>query len=204
MDSALELFASRGYDDVRVEDVARAAGVSRATFYNHFAERDEVLGALFRRLLATDGTGDEPAADRPVLQQVEDVATTAASRMLDQPQLARFVYSLPFRHEALLKPEDEGTPGVFRTIHRLLERASLEGELRTDVPVDLMCIHVHNALEAGMRAWAEGLTDDPVERVRALVQLSLYGVAAESTAVPARFAVRGSAAAGREGSRRLG
>ena len=188
MDSALELFTAHGYDSVRVEDVAREAGVSRATFYNHFAEREQVLGALFQRLLASE-VPDHTRTNVPPLEQIEHVAIEAARGMLDQPQLARFLYSLPMRQEALLKPEDEATPAVFRTIHHLLETAQARGELRTDVPVDLMCVHVHNALEAAMRAWAEGLTDDPVERVRVLVRLSLYGVVAEPAAGPDRLAV---------------
>jgi len=189
MDSALELFTAHGYDPVRVEDVAREAGVSRATFYNHFSEREEVLGALFQRLLAAE-VPDHTRTNVPPLEQIEHVAIEAARGMLDQPQLARFLYSLPMRQEALLRPEDEATPAVFRTIHQLLETALGRGELRTDVPVDLMCVHVHNALEAAMRAWAAGLTDDPVERVRALVRLSLYGVVAEPAEGPSRLAVR--------------
>lgn len=185
MDSAQEQFAAHGYDAVRVEDIAREAGVSRATFYNHFSEREEVLGALFHRLLTaevdpetSDHTDRAPLEPLEPLEQIEQVATNAAGHMLDQPELARFLYSLPVRHEALLNPEDDATPGVFRTIHRLLESADARGELRRDAPIDLICIHIHNALEAGMRAWAEGRTDDPVERVRALVRLALYGVVA--------------------------
>lgn len=187
MNSALELFAERGYDAVRVEDVARAAGVSRATFYNHFSERDEVLGALFERLLAVNvlainGKELDPASDEvPPLEQIEQVATGAARRMLSRQRLARLLYSLPMRHESLLKPDAPSTPAVFRTIHHLLEAAAERGELRTDVPLDLMCIHVHNALEAGMRGWAEGRTDDAVGRVKTLVELAVYGVAAQQT-----------------------
>lgn len=184
MNSALELFADRGYDAVRVEDVARAAGVSRATFYNHFSERDEVLGALFERLLAvnllaTDGEGPDTSGDEvPPLEKIGQVATGAARRMLRRQRLARLLYSLPIRHESLLKPDAPTTPAVFRTIHRLLEAAAARGELRTDVPLDLMCIHVHNALEAGMRGWAEGRTDDAVGRVKTLVELAVHGVVA--------------------------
>lgn len=178
MDSALRLFAERGYDAVRVQDVARTAGVSRATFYNHFTEREEILGALFERLLSTDGQArDRPSDGVPPLELIPEVAADAVRRMLIQPDLARFLYSLPVRHEALLKPEDAHTPAVFRRIHRLLEAAAARGELRDDVPIDLMCAHVHNALETAMRAWAEGRVKDPAARVRTLVKLALYGVA---------------------------
>jgi AcrR family transcriptional regulator len=178
MDSALDLFAERGYESVRVEDVARAAGISRATFYNHFSEREEILGGLIERLLAVDGPTPLPDPDAPPLEQIEDVAAAAAGTMLKQPELARFIYGLPVRHEALLKPQSAATPAVFRTIHHLLEEAESRGELRPDMPVDLMCVHVHNALEAGMRAWAEGTAPDAAERVRSLVRLALYGVVA--------------------------
>ena len=180
LDSALALFADRGYDRVRVEDIAKAAGVSRATFYNHFEDREEILAALIERLLSVEDEAPEPggADASPPLDRIMQVATGAASRMLRQPELARVIYGLPVRHESLLKPHSAETPAVFRTIHALLEEAASRGELRPDASINLMCVHVHNALEAGMRAWAEGTTDDPVGRVRALVELALHGVVA--------------------------
>lgn len=181
LDGALAVFAERGYDAARIEDIARAAGVSRATFYNHFSEREEVLASLFERLLAATGE-QAPLAEmpsgRPALDEIVQVAGEAVRRMITRPDLARLLYSLPVRQEAMLKPDRPATPTVFRTIHHLLEAASARGELRSDVPLDLMCVHVHNALESAMRAWADGETDDPVARVRTLVELALYGVAA--------------------------
>ncbi len=175
IDSALRLFAEQGYETVRVEDIARAAGVSRATVYNHFAERDEILAALFERLLGGDGSEPTPDGGDP-LAQIRAVAADAAKRMLTDEPLARLVYTLPVRHESLLKPDQPTTPAAFRTIHRLLEQAAARGQIRDDVPVDLLCVHVHSALETGMRAWAEGRTDDPVGRVNTLVDLALTGI----------------------------
>jgi len=173
--SALELFAERGYGAVRVEDVARAAGVSRATFYNHFSEREEILATLFERLLGSDGDAAEPESDAP-LDGVRAVVRDAIGRMLEQEELARFVYSLPVRHESLLKGDVPATPAAFRAIHRLLARAAQRGEIRDDVPLDLLCVHVHGALESAMRAWAEGRTDDPAARADLLVDLALEGI----------------------------
>ena len=43
---AFELFAERGYDQVSVEMIAEAAGISRATFFNHFPTKDLILREL--------------------------------------------------------------------------------------------------------------------------------------------------------------
>jgi AcrR family transcriptional regulator len=51
MDSALAVFGRRGFPDTRVEDICRAAGSARATFYRHFSGKDEVFDALLSRLI---------------------------------------------------------------------------------------------------------------------------------------------------------
>lgn len=176
--SAIELFAQRGYGAVRVEDVAKAAGVSRTTFYNHFSEREEILATLFERLLGSDPAAIEPTDDgSPALERVRATVQHAIRRMLEQEQLARFVYSLPVRHESLLRPDEPSTPALFRTIHHLVEDAVSRGEAREDVPVDLLCAQVHNALEGAMRAWAQGTVVDPLPRANQLLDLALHGIA---------------------------
>ena len=176
VDTALRLFTERGYVGVRVEDIAREAGMSRATFYKYFAEREEILAELFARLLGgeldVDLEGPTTTEDR-----VKTVVTAAVRQMIEQPELARFVYSLPVRHSALLRPQDAATPAVFGRIHALLEAGIAQGEVRSDQPVDLLCAHVHNALEAGMRDWAEGRVDEPMPRVAQLLDLAFHGVA---------------------------
>jgi AcrR family transcriptional regulator len=49
LDAALDLVASGDVDGVSVESVADRAGVSRALVYKHFANRTEILTALYER-----------------------------------------------------------------------------------------------------------------------------------------------------------
>lgn len=49
-DTALRLYASRGYDRVAVDDICREAGVSKGAFYVYFASKDQVLVEEFLAL----------------------------------------------------------------------------------------------------------------------------------------------------------
>lgn len=49
--AALTVFSNRGYQDATVQDISRAAGASRATFYLHFNSKAEVIAAAWKDLL---------------------------------------------------------------------------------------------------------------------------------------------------------
>src|ERR1700744_4046629 len=46
MEAGQQEFAANGYLDTRVEDIARLAGASRATFYLHFKSKSDLMIAL--------------------------------------------------------------------------------------------------------------------------------------------------------------
>lgn len=47
-----ELMSERGYAEVRIGELAKRAGVSRATFYEHFADKQECLLAAYEHFAA--------------------------------------------------------------------------------------------------------------------------------------------------------
>jgi TetR/AcrR family acrAB operon transcriptional repressor len=46
LDAALTVFSQKGYTATRLEDVARAAGVTRGAIYHHFGSKAELYSAL--------------------------------------------------------------------------------------------------------------------------------------------------------------
>ena len=61
--AALELFAENGYDETTVAQIADRAGLNRATFFRHFADKREVLFGGEDRIagLFADGIRSAPA-----------------------------------------------------------------------------------------------------------------------------------------------
>lgn len=65
--TAVSLFLRRGFEDVTVEDVARAAQVSPATFYRYFATKEEVVvsyGGEYVEALRRTATAVGPGVPR--------------------------------------------------------------------------------------------------------------------------------------------
>lgn len=71
---AARLFAARGYEETSVEDIARAAGVTKRVLYDHFPSKRELHIALLRghteRLLVS--VGERFTAARTPLEQLAD------------------------------------------------------------------------------------------------------------------------------------
>jgi AcrR family transcriptional regulator len=51
-EAAAAVFARVGYADATAESIAREAGMSKATFYEHFGNKEECILALFDRAMA--------------------------------------------------------------------------------------------------------------------------------------------------------
>lgn len=46
MDAAVGVFARQGIEAASVNEIAQAAGVANGTFYNHFKDKDEIVGVV--------------------------------------------------------------------------------------------------------------------------------------------------------------
>jgi mycofactocin system transcriptional regulator len=87
---ALELFASRGFDDVSVDDVARAAGIARRTLFRYYPSKNAIpwgdfgahLDHMRELLLAVPADAPTTVALRSVLLAFNsfDEAETARHR----------------------------------------------------------------------------------------------------------------------------
>jgi len=89
----IELLKQRGYEAVGVSDIVREADVGRATFYEHYTSKDDLLRSQLRHVssLLRAGPRDAAALDAtPLLAHVRDVpllyrlvaGRTAAARTL--------------------------------------------------------------------------------------------------------------------------
>jgi AcrR family transcriptional regulator len=173
--AAEQLFLSRGFEDTTVEQIARAAGVSRRTFFRYFESKEDVLAEHAERI-------------------GERLYTALAARPLAEPPLVAI-------RNALVPALEEGTRDaeVIRCIIRLLRESNglrrvllarrnrLEervaalmtrrlGAKPPDNAPMLLAFLTRALLDTAFNAWYDhetpdvaGLVDELIERLRALV-----------------------------------
>jgi AcrR family transcriptional regulator len=89
--AAMKLAVQRGLENVRVEDIADGANVSRRTFNNYFASKEEAIASLSagRFARAAQSLRDRPASE-PIADSLAEVfaAQHQAADRLDPERLA--------------------------------------------------------------------------------------------------------------------
>src|ERR1700684_2899388 len=98
-DAAMEIFRRDGFEVARVDDVAKAAGVSHGTFYFHFATKDEVLIQCLRASEMRVAASIDAVSEGASLLDVLDAASTAiAEEWTGDPKLFPDVATVALRY----------------------------------------------------------------------------------------------------------
>ncbi len=69
LQTAVTLFSQRGFKGTTTKEIAKAAGVSEAIIFRHFATKDELYGAILHSKSCPDGLHRFPWESNEVLQE---------------------------------------------------------------------------------------------------------------------------------------
>lgn len=188
MEGARRVFLRDGYDGASVDDIAREAGVSKATLYAYFPDKN----LLFRQICATECRRQTELAEAELdfSAPIEDILMFVAER------ITGFLLS-DFGRNALRLATSEGGrfpdlarefwangPGLTQQklahhMRRMTEGGLLQvedPELAAEQFAQLCRAHIHDRLLFGME---ESITDDGVRKsIRGAVEMFMarYGV----------------------------
>ncbi|SHH41416.1 transcriptional regulator, TetR family [Jatrophihabitans endophyticus] len=167
--AAVDLFTEQGYDDTTVAQIAERAGVTKSTFFRHFADKREVLVAGQGTLstLLAEGIADAPATAGP-LDAVAGGLERASSAMgpLNRdlgPRLkAAVAASTELQERDALK--SVGLAAAMTTA--LLARGVPDPTAQLAAELGVL------AFKRGYAAWSEGERDDTLLAQHALAALA--------------------------------
>ena len=136
LDAALDLFVERGFAATRLDDVAKAAGVSKGTLYLYFSSKEELFKAVVRESVVphlgeAEGmldqfTGDSAQLLRELIttwwDKIGNTKLSGLTKLMiaeagNFPDLARF-----YQEEVIDRGE--------KLVSKMLERGIERGEIR--------------------------------------------------------------------------
>jgi len=117
LDVANALLAERGYEEVTVDHIAKAAGVARGLVHHYFGGRKEVYLALLERLAAGREGDLRPPLGRSARARVSD----SVSRWLDWTEANQTIYL-----GTIAPGEDIADPDVRLVVADLVRRAVVQ------------------------------------------------------------------------------
>ena len=149
LDAAMRCFGDRGYHVATMDDLARAAGLSKGSLYWHFRSKEDLLLALFeafsQEVLAS--FAELEAGEEPVLDGLERVGGATLDRLGAALPMTRAWLEF-FAHPEARQRMARDYGQVRESLGRVLARGVARGELR---PVDA------EGVAAGFVAAVEGL-----------------------------------------------
>jgi len=139
IEGAAELFKTYGIRSVTMDSLASQFGMSKRTIYEIFADKDELLMAVLKRV-----NQDQKELIKKVLAESEN-SIVAIFRILEvnrdnfQSMSPAFLADLKkYHHDVLMKNADKSEMPDYRNHQEIIEKGVEEGLFRTDINADLV------------------------------------------------------------------
>ena len=130
VDAAAKLFAERGVDATTMDDIARAAGMSRTSVFNYFGYKEMLLceiGARYVQEVSGPVIGD---LDRPPEQLFREVAGLLAAVATREPVLIAAVARETTHPDPVRRRRAQETMRYPVVVNQMLEKFAASGALR--------------------------------------------------------------------------
>lgn len=162
LDMAEQEFHRRGVSRTSLQDIARAAGLTRGAIYWHFQDKADLFDAMMKRvtlpLEQEIKRSDEPGLDDPV-DHIRRSFTAALRKTVEDAQ-ARRVFEIAVHKveyvdelEAVRERRLTGLRERLAHVERGLRLAARAGDLGGGVPAPVAALGLHSLIDGLIQNW---------------------------------------------------
>ncbi|AWB86218.1 TetR/AcrR family transcriptional regulator [Mycetocola zhujimingii] len=181
--AAVELFAANGYANTSVQQVVDKAGVTKGAMYHYFQSKDDLLFAIYERILTEQKANLDAIVERggPVADVLRaaciDVIETSIDFLPEGTVFFRSMHMLsqPRQHEVTRRRRAYND--VFST---LIETGQNEGIYRTDIPRPVLIAHFFSDVHYLSHWYSPEGPEDKTLLAQQLTDLYLVSIAANN------------------------
>ncbi|AXN50451.1 transcriptional regulator BetI (plasmid) [Mycobacterium marinum E11] len=129
--AAAALFAERGLNDTKIEDVAAATGIAKATLYYYFAGKEDILTFLLEDVLhqLTDEVSTIVGAEGTGIDRLHGVITAQLQMMAQRPAVCRALIGELGRAARIPVIADMISAAYLEPVEALLRAGAADGSL---------------------------------------------------------------------------
>lgn len=154
--AALGLFAERGFQNVKVEDITEAADVGKGTFFNYFPTKDHVLGVMAEIQLGRVHEAVHAAAEGT--ESMRDLLRKLALRLAEEPgrspELARAVVSAFLASEVVRGLLDAQMEKGRALVAKCVAQGQKRGEIDPSLKKGEVALHFQQAMMGTILLWS--------------------------------------------------
>jgi AcrR family transcriptional regulator len=184
--AALELWRERGYaagtDDPTAEEIAERAGISKATFYLHFARKDDILleTAWVTTKVFYEDALQALLGGGPVADVLDDVTVRLARRIQNVPRLVlqRMLRAQVTAGGPRPRRDDPEHFGFDRGFALIFLQAQQSGDLPQTLPAAALGAMFEAMVYESLRQWAYDEGADLLAMLRTRFAVLLAGARA--------------------------
>jgi AcrR family transcriptional regulator len=170
------LFAERGYEDTTVDEIARAAGISRRSFFRYFSSKEDVVvgtsDALAEDVLAAFAC--RPAAEPPLVAIERALRPAIETRLADAAE-SRAIISLLRESRTLRRALLERHARLEERLALLIAKRT-GADVRRDPTPALLAFLARALMDTAFNVWYDqrprdvgAMIDDLFRRLRTVV-----------------------------------
>lgn len=141
LSTATRLFAERGYDRTSVQDIVEAAGVTKGALYHYYGAKDDLLHAVYSRLLQLQRERLDRCAesDAPIDERVRAAAADVVVTSVENIDDAKiFFQSMHQLSPQKLKQVRQARRQYHEKFRSLIEEGQQAGVFSSATPADLV------------------------------------------------------------------
>jgi AcrR family transcriptional regulator len=179
VDAAIALWTERGwsegFDTTTVEEIARAAGVTKGTFYFHFAHKEDVLlemGWATGEALVEQGNRAIDAGTS--LDDTLDLMLTSMARRTERMPRAAIARTLDEFYKHPVRSSEHDSPR--RAWRAVLDQGQARGDLPADIDTADLTDMINAVVMAAVEGWVSGAHRTLAPVLRHRIRVLLAGV----------------------------
>ena len=176
------------FDDLRMDDIALASGIPRATLYYYFSGKDDILAFLLSSTLAELNRALARIAERPgpAKKRLHDLVRSFLAELAGRPAAAQLVFENLGRTGKLPDIATGVQEALYAPFERVLEDGMRNGELARVEPRTVATAMIGSMAIVGLQAIVTEASFDPGQVADLLTRLFWSGVAAQEPRQPRR------------------